>query len=252
MSSCEVLLNILLLSAAQTPKVTQLKIGILQTGYPPEDTIEEHGSYALAFENLLSGYGFEFSSYAALEGVLPESIHDADGWLITGSKFGAYEELPWIAPLENFAREAYDNSVPIVGICFGHQLLAQALGGRVEKFNGGWSVGRVEYNLAGHEQPVPLYAWHQDQVVTLPPDASVSGSTPFCKYASLTYGNKAWTLQPHPEFTANFFNDLFEARKKGLPESAIEAASKSVEEGPTDSSAIAETIATFFKTAHNP
>lgn len=226
-----------------------MKIGILQTGYPPENTIPTHGNYADAFERLLEGHDFEFSRWAALEGELPPSIHSADGWLITGSKFGAYEDLPWIAPLENFLRDAYSNDIPIVGICFGHQILAQALGGKVEQYSGGWSVGRVEYKIDGLAGDLPLYAWHQDQVVQLPPDAEVTGSTDFCKYAALTYGKKAYTVQPHPEFTEHYIKDLLEARRNVLPESTAEQASQSIEEGPTQSSAVAQKIAAFFKAA---
>lgn len=229
-----------------------MKIGILITGYPPAETTDTHGGYAGAFELLLEGNGFEFENWACLEGEFPRSVEDADGWLITGSKFGAYEDLPWIPPLEEFICTAYSRNIPIVGICFGHQILAQALGGEVKKFDGGWSVGIVEYNLEGHEEPVPLYAWHQDQVVTLPKDASVAGSTTFCQYAALAYGNKAYSLQPHPEFTAPFFNKLFAARKEGLPQIAIEQAQESVKNAiPTDSAAIAKSIAAFYKSGNH-
>ena len=139
-----------------------MKIGILETGYRPEETIEEHGSYAHAFERLLDGFRLTFENRAALEGELPESVLSADGWLITGSKHGAYDDLPWIKPLEQFIVEAYRDAIPMVGVCFGHQIIAQALGGRVEKFDGGWSVGRVEYRLDGIGDRVPLFAWHQD------------------------------------------------------------------------------------------
>ncbi len=225
-----------------------MKIGILITGHPPEDTVDQHGSYANAFERLLDGHDFEFANWTCLEGEFPESVHDADAWLITGSKFGAYEDLPWIATLENFIRRAYDKEIPIVGICFGHQILAQALGGKVAKFDGGWSVGRVEYNLEGHTNAVPLYAWHQDQVISVPEDAKVVGSTPFCKNAALAYGDKAYSIQPHPEFSKTFFEDLFAARKDGLPQETIAQAEHSIAEArPTDSDAIAKTIAKFFK-----
>ena len=117
-----------------------MKLGILQTGLPPEELIEKHGTYADAFTRLLANRGFEFESWAVLEGKLPDNPEDADGWLITGSKFGAYEEHQWIAPLEDFLRSTYQQSIPIVGICFGHQILAQALGGKVEKYSGGWSI----------------------------------------------------------------------------------------------------------------
>ncbi len=223
-----------------------VKIGILETGYPPECTVDEHGSYPQAFMKLLDGFGFSFESWAALEGELPDNINCADGWLITGSKYGAYENLPWIKPLEQFLVNAYAERIPIVGICFGHQILAQALGGRVEKFDGGWSVGKVDYQLHDSATEVPLYAWHQDQVVELPADASVVGSTDFCQYAALQYGNTAYTIQPHPEFTQAYISELLAARKDVLPAEIIAQAENSIASGDTNSRVVAEKIAGFF------
>ena len=96
----------------------------------------------------------------------PADARDADGWLISGSRHGAYEDLPFIAPLETFIREVFSAKIPLIGICFGHQIIAQALGGTVEKFAGGWSVGATEYQLDGEQ--VMLNAWHHDQVTSLP------------------------------------------------------------------------------------
>lgn len=226
-----------------------MQIGILETGYPPEHTIEAYGNYPQAFMRLLDGYDFTFRSWAALEGELPDSVHDAEGWLITGSKHGAYDNLPWIKPLEKFLVEAYQASVPIVGICFGHQILAQALGGKVEKFDGGWSVGRVEYQLDDLGEKVPLYAWHQDQVTEPPPDAEIAGSTDFCRYAALSYGNRAYTIQPHPEFTPGYIAELLETRREALPVDIAATAEKTLQQGPADSALIAKKIAEFFNTS---
>ncbi len=228
-----------------------MKIGILETGRPPDELQPQYGRYPDAFERLLIDQGFEFARWAALEGEIPDSVHQADGWLITGSKFGAYEDHPWIAPLETFLREAYAAAVPIVGICFGHQILAQALGGTVEKYHGGWSVGRVEYQLDISDQPVPLYAWHQDQVTTLPADATVVGSTDFCRYAALRYGDRALTVQPHPEFTADFIDNLIDIRKNVLPEHIVSDARASLTEGQTQSPLIASWIGEFFRQSSN-
>jgi GMP synthase (glutamine-hydrolysing) len=173
-------------------------------------------------------------------------VEDADGWLVTGSRFGAYEEHDWIPPLEDFLRAAYAKSIPIVGICFGHQVLAQALGGRVEKFSGGWSAGVEHYSLEGFADGIDLIAWHQDQVTELPADARVVGSSPFCRYAALAYGDRAWTIQSHPEFNADFVDGLIEARRAILPHGIAERAEQSLGAA-TSSSAIAGQIANFFR-----
>ncbi|MBE9476579.1 MAG: type 1 glutamine amidotransferase, partial [Proteobacteria bacterium] len=165
-----------------------MKIGILQTGMAPAEMAGRHGEYPEMFERFLAGRGFDFQTYNTLENTFPANANEVDGWLITGSKHGAYEDHTWIAPLENLVREIYAAKIPMVGICFGHQIIAQALGGTVEKFDGGWSVGHTEYTLDNHDTPIVLNAWHQDQVIKLPKDARVIGSSDFCKYAVLAYG----------------------------------------------------------------
>ena len=194
-----------------------MKIGILQTGRTPDEMRVKHGDYDDLFKRMLAGRGFDFDTYPVLDGILPGSVTDAQGWLITGSKFGAYEGHDWIAPLEEFLRQAFGAGVPIVGVCFGHQVLAQALGGKVEKFSGGWSVGPTDYvgTDGGAERVI---AWHQDQVTQLPVGAEVIGSSAFCANAVLAYDTRALTLQPHPEFTADFMADLLEARRSVLPD----------------------------------
>ena len=221
-----------------------MKIGILQTGRSPDELREKYGDYDGFFRRLLADRRLEFVTYPVLDGVLPDSIHDAEGWLITGSKFGAYEDHAWIPPLEDFLRAAYAASVPIVGICFGHQILAQALGGKVEKFQGGWSVGGVDYRLAASDEPVHLIAWHQDQVTEKPEEAEVVGSTEFCRFAALAYGDKAWSIQPHPEFDGEFASDLMEARRALIPDDVANAA---VLDRPTGAALIADHIEAFFK-----
>ena len=189
-----------------------MKIGILQTGRSPEEMRARHGDYDDLFKRMLAGRGFEFETYPVLDGVFPKDVHAAGGWLVTGSKHGAYEDHDWIPLLEAFLRDAYAAVVPIIGVCFGHQILAQALGGRVEKYKGGWSVGPADY---GDDR---IIAWHQDQVVELPEGAEVVGSSEFCPYAMLSYGDRAFTVQPHPEFSAGFLADLVAARGAILPD----------------------------------
>ncbi|MEE8305747.1 MAG: type 1 glutamine amidotransferase, partial [Gammaproteobacteria bacterium] len=205
-----------------------MKIGILQTGHCPGDLLAKHGNYDGFFRRFLGGNGFNFDTYPVLDGVFPQDVNDADGWIITGSKFGVYEDHDWISLLEDFLRDAYAAAIPIVGICFGHQILAQALGGKVEKFNGGWSVGVENYTLNGYPDGVKLIAWHQDQITELPPEASVEGSSGFCQYAALAYGDRAYSIQPHPEFEADFVAELLESRGGVLPEKIADKALKSL------------------------
>lgn len=223
-----------------------MKIGILQTGHSPEGLVADFGDYGDMFEALLGGRDFEFQVYSVVDGTFPDSIHDAEGWLITGSRHGAYEDLPWIPPLEEFLRAAYDANVPIVGICFGHQILAQALGGKVEKYKDGWSVGPTDYHLKDGKN-VTLSAWHQDQVTVKPAEAEVLASTPFCEYAMLAYGKKALTIQPHPEHTPEFVAGLINKRGRGVVDDTLLDAALDRLDRPVDNSWMAERMAEFFK-----
>lgn len=201
-----------------------MKIGILQTGRVPEMLVDDHGDYDHMFEKMLAGRGFEFETWKVLDGVFPESVSEADGWLITGSRFGTYEGHDWIAPLEQFIRDIKAADLPLIGVCFGHQIIAQALGGKVEKYSGGWSVGQVDYTLNDGSN-LPLHAWHQDQVVEKPPQARNLGSTDFCEHAVLAYGDKILTMQPHPEFSEEYMRGLIDKRGKGVvPDDQLEQA----------------------------
>ncbi len=223
-----------------------MKIGILQTGHSPDELKDELGNYGEMFPKLLEGHGFDFEVWSVVDGVFPDRMDQADGWLITGSKHGAYEDHDWIPPLEEFIRNSYAAHRPMVGICFGHQVIAQALGGTVEKFDGGWSVGRTEYDIDGRK--LALNAWHQDQVTALPEGAKVIGSTDFCKNAALVYDDRIWTIQPHPEFGHAFIDGLIKTRGKGVvPDDQLAAAAKELG-APLHNQDIANQIATFFKT----
>lgn len=221
-----------------------MQIGILQTGHAPEALMPEWGTYPDMFARLLAGRGFGFRTYAVVDEVFPESATECDGWLLTGSRHGAYDDLPFIARLESFIRDAYAKDVPMVGICFGHQIIAQALGGKVEKFAGGWVAGPTEYDFGG--QTLRLNAWHQDQVTVKPPDAKVIACNDSCTNAALVYGNKALTVQAHPEYPSRFIGQLAEARGRGVvPDPLIDAALARLDLT-TDEKIIADRIAAFF------
>lgn len=222
-----------------------MKIGILQTGHAPDELQPLHGTYPEMFEELLHNQGFSFETYPVVDGIFPPNPQAANAWLITGSKHGTYEDHDWIPPLENFIREIVASGQPLIGICFGHQIIAQALGGKVEKFPGGWAVGHQTYDFGG--VPLSFNAWHQDQVTERPEGTIVLASNDFCENAALLYGDQILTVQPHPEFDATFIAGLIETRGRGtVPDDILDAALANLDK-PTASQSFADQMADFFR-----
>jgi GMP synthase (glutamine-hydrolysing) len=226
-----------------------MKIGILQTGIAADELIEKHGDYPTSFEILLHGRGFEFETFQVINGEFPAGPDTCEGWLVTGSKHGAYEPHDWIPPLEKLIREIYASNQPMVGVCFGHQIIAQALGGTVEKSDRGWGVGRFTYADEDGENAITLNAYHQDQVITAPTCATDVKGNDFCENAILTYGDKAFTMQPHPEFNTQYIRDLIQARAIGVIGDDILAAAKETLMENTDAQKAADQFEAFLKRA---
>lgn len=182
-----------------------MNIGILQTGRALDNLAARHGEFDTLFMKIFADQGFEFEAFAVLDNVFPTSVTANDGWLITGSRFSSYEDLPWIARLEDFLLNAYDADVPIVGICFGHQVLARALGGTVEKHKAGWGLGPHEFFFDGIADPVVINAWHQDQVVEVPKSGTTVGRSDFCEHAAIVYGSAPILFKHIPNLTTHSF-----------------------------------------------
>lgn len=230
-----------------------MHIGILEMGRSAAVLTQGHGTYPELLRDLLlrQSPDFSFTTYPVLEGLLPADVAQHDGWLVTGSPSGVYDGLPWIAPAEEFLRRAMEARRPIVGICFGHQLLAQALGGTVIKSPKGWGLGLHEYNWqpdSGRSGSFVLPASHQDQVVTLPSTAKVLAASPHCAYAALAYGDDALTFQAHPEFTLAYQKDSLRLKEEvgGIAPEILAVAQRSLTEKVSSSPVIGAMIAEFY------
>ncbi len=210
------------------------RILILEMGPLPEDVQKHYPQYAPFFEALLAHDALEFTSLNIYAGdPLPEP-QDYDGYIITGSKHGVYENLPWMLSAQEFIRATAKARIPMIGICFGHQIMAQAMGGEVIKSPKGWGLGVLTYDVSPNSyagkmpEEMQFNAVHQDQVVKKPDDAEVFASSDFCEYAGLIYGGDkpyAISIQPHPEFDAEFTKELINARRGELfPEDQSDAA----------------------------
>ena len=236
-----------------------MKIGVLQTGSVAEEIIDRHGPYVTMFERMLQRADPSFSAElwdVNVEGNIPASPSEADGWIITGSRHGVYEDHDWIEPLKAFLREAHAAQAPLVGVCFGHQILAEALGGKVEKSDRGWGCGIHSYTVDQQmpwmdevKETIAIQALHQDQVVEPPAGATVLAHSEFCPYAALAYGETAMSIQPHPEFDASFERDIINLRRgSAIPEALVDAALETIN-GPTDSEMFGRWVTNFFRHA---
>jgi GMP synthase-like glutamine amidotransferase len=194
-------------------------LGILETGAPPGDLKARFGSYGDMFRQLL-GSEYRYGYYDVRNGQLPaEGEHDV--YLITGSASGVYDGDPWIEPLKSFI-QGISGRTPLVGICFGHQVMAEAYGGKVTKSPKGWGAGLHSYEITRRADwmktdDVPLLSIpvsHQDQIVDLPKDATILASSPFTPYAVLEYPKRrAISFQGHPEFSPEYATALIDLRR---------------------------------------
>jgi GMP synthase-like glutamine amidotransferase len=206
-----------------------VSVAILRTGAPPADLLPRFGEYDGMFARLL-GPEFETMGYDVQRGEYPPAVEDHDAYLITGSPAGVYDPLPWIRPLEDFLRAA-KGKAKLVGICFGHQVMAEAFGGHVEKSERGWGVGLQHYGIwrrpawmADAPSAIAVPVSHQDQIVALPPNADVLAGSDFSPFGMLAYADQpAISMQFHPEFEPDFARALIEARRDILhdPDAAI-------------------------------
>ena len=224
-----------------------MKIAVLETGRPPAMLVEQFGDYPTMFERMLGGE-FKIERFDAEAGELPDpAAHGA--YLITGSPAGVYEPLAWIEPLQEFIRAA-DGS-RMVGICFGHQVMAQALGGHVEKSDKGWGAGLHRYSIARREPwmdetgTISIPASHQDQVVARPPNTEVTVSSDFTSFAGLAWTDRpAISFQFHPEFVPAFAKALIEKRYDIVPNPDAAIASL---DAPNDNERVSGWIRRFLK-----
>ncbi|MBA4803987.1 MAG: type 1 glutamine amidotransferase [Brevundimonas sp.] len=225
------------------------RIAILETGAPPADLRAEHGDYPSMFRALL-GPGFDVAVFDVQAGELPDPAA-FDGAIITGSPAGVYEDHAWIPPLLDWIRSARGR-VRLVGICFGHQAMAQALGGRVEKSDRGWGVGLHSYDVRAGEpwmQPpaafIAIPVSHQDQVVEAPVDARVTLASDFAPFAGLAWGTDAISFQCHPEFSPAYAAALVAGRAGRIPAPVVDEALASLT-GPDDRPVLSAWIRAFL------
>mgnify|MGYP001049037767 FL=1 len=200
-------------------------LAILEAGRPPAELSSRYPTYATMATGLIEAgltVPATIKSYAVLDGEFPAASTDHDGYLITGSAAGVYDDLPWIDPLLAFIRAVAAANRPQVGICFGHQALAAAFGGVVTKSPKGWGLGLHRYATlappplapARWPEEVAVRVIHQDQVESLPPQAVHLGGNTHCPYGMFYLPqHRAIGVQGHPEFAADYLTALITIRE---------------------------------------
>ncbi len=194
-----------------------MTIGILVTGTPPDSLIDKWGTYDSMIRTML-GPDRAYRVYDVQAGVLPAAPEECSAYVVTGSSAGVHDGLPWIPPLLDFLR-AVRGRAKLIGICFGHQAMAVAYGGEVARSDKGWGLGLHRYEIVepppGMVDPrgVAIPAFHQDQVVKVPPGARVLASSDFTPFAVLGYDDDTLSIQGHPEFSPHFSAALIQAEQ---------------------------------------
>ncbi|WP_296248407.1 amidotransferase [Pseudomonas sp. UBA4194] len=204
-----------------------LNICILETDVLRPELVEQYHGYGRMFENLFARQPIpaRFTVFNVMNGEYPDEGARYDAYLVTGSKADSFATDPWIETLKAFMLDRYQRGDKLLGICFGHQLLALLLGGKAERATQGWGVGTHEYTLANRTpwmtpeiETLTLLISHQDQVTALPANASVVASSEFCPFAAYRIGDQVLCFQGHPEFVHDYSRALLDIRQQHLGE----------------------------------
>lgn len=232
-----------------------MKLTIVQTGAVPAPLQPDFIEYRLMFRQMFDSTGGTFT-YDDIDAEAGQALPDPtslEGIVLTGSPAGVYEDHAWLPPLRDFIRRAYAAGTPMVGICFGHQIMADALGGQVRKSDKGWGMGRHRYTvrqrpafMADVPDTLTVACSHQDQVIVPPDVAEVVLGSDFAPNAGLFYkSGRALSFQPHPEFEDDYARALVNLRRGRAPDDVIAGALASFSH-PSDSQIMRNSIARFF------
>ena len=240
-----------------------MKVGILQADVLREELQPAFGHYPRMFESVLgpaareSGREATFQAYDVRFEEYPANVDDCDAYIVTGSRHSVYDDFRWIRTLRDYVQTLHDARKKLVGICFGHQLIAHALGGEALPAEAGWAVGvhrmRVVARHGAMSPPlnaVSLLSSHKDQVAALPPGARLLGATDFCPQASFALDDHILTFQGHPEFNKPYAEALMRAREALIGDAFAPGIASLSED--TDEAVVARWIVNFIADGSTP
>ena len=209
-----------------------MKIGILQCDSVVLEYQEAFGNYPQMFIDLFKRIDpeIETQTYNVEIGEYPKTPEDCDVYITTGSKASVYEDLPWLKPFKAYLRLLFKKKIKFIGICFGHQLIADTFGGKTEKSDKGWGVGVSVNQIISHKpwmnpplEKLQIIVSHQDQVIKLPRNAELLASSDFCPNYMYQIDNLVLSLQGHPEFSKNYSETLMRYRKLKIKKDTFNA-----------------------------
>ena len=230
-----------------------LSVALLECDHVDPEVRHVAGDYGDMFAHLFSTHAPEvvLDHVDVVGGAPLPDLRAHDGIVISGSRRSVDDDLPWIHDLAKLLVGAHEAEIPVIGICFGHQLIAQALGGRVDRAPVGWGVG---VHRATVTAPRPwmtpsadgfdLLVSHQDQVTAVPAGGTVLATSEHAPVAAFEVGSLLG-FQGHPEFVADYADALMARRVERIGMEAIERARATLTR-PTDHAIVARWISRFF------
>ena len=227
-----------------------MKIALLICDHVPQELSDVHGNYSNMFNRLLDN--IDLDPYYVIDGKFPDlSVYNA--FVVTGSKYSVYDDIQWIHDLKLFTAEIYRLKKKMVGVCFGHQLITEALGGKVEKSHNGYLIGIHDFHMMDKRswmlpdcKSYKTLMLCQDQVQTLPPDSTILSTSPECPIGMFILGDCFLGIQGHPEFSIAYNQAVFESRIKKIGKEKVENAIASFKDE-TDNDLLAGYINNFLK-----
>lgn len=203
-----------------------MTVGLLQCDHVAGEFLHIAGDLDAMFQRWLPA---DWRVYDLTAGHCP-APHECDAWVATGSRFSVYDDVPWINAFAQLVREIHAARRPFLGVCFGHQMMAHALGGKVARSPRGWGVGVHTFAVHQREpwmepplESVSVLMSCQDQVEDLPPDSVVLASNDHCPVAMYCYGTLLG-IQGHPEWDPSYAAALLEARRQRIGAERADAA----------------------------
>ena len=252
--------KIMMVKSKQSP----LNIGLLLCDDIDDADRDQYGAYTGMFQNALDPGSDEIhlTAIRCFEGEALPQPGKFDGYVISGSRYSAYDDLSWIKSLQRFIVDCWEKNVRVVGICFGHQLIAHTLGGRASRAESGWGFGIQTAKITDRKswmndpglstEPLEgdrynLIVIHQDQVVDVPPEFETIAENDFCPNSMIVADNKMLGIQGHPEFSKEFCAFRAEFRKELIGREVYQRALRSLAQHNTDSATVMKWVSNFLR-----